>query len=272
MRAVLRRAVGGFFANDCPLAAAAIAYYVLLSIFPLILIVIILGSNVLPPRVLEEQILSFINQYVAGSRGILRSVVRGLDQHRTSLSVIAIAGLVWSGMGIFGALRAALNQAWGVRETRSFWQQRRLELTFALMVGGLFVLSTGITFGLDQLVLPHQRGVHLALTLLRLLAGSAIALVGFTITYELVPCYQHRTWRASLLAGAVATVLFEVAKWAFLHYVTEFSDYSLVYGAVGGVIVFLLWAYATASILLFGGQLARELEAVQAVPGLASNI
>jgi len=97
---------------------------------------------------------------------------------------------------------------------------------------------------------------------LRLLLGSGVALAGFSLCYELVPDSPGRTWRASLAAGAAATVMFEVAKWLFLGYITSFATFSLVYGAVGAVIVFLVWAYATASILLFGGQLAREIEAL----------
>ena len=57
----------------------------------------------------------------------------------------------------------------------------------------------------------------------------------------------------------MATLLFELARIAFLAYLRGYADYSLLYGALGAVIVFLIWAYASAAILLFGGQLAREM-------------
>jgi membrane protein len=270
--AVPRRVLAGYFANDCPLAAAAIAYYVLLSVFPLILLILTIGSYLLPASLVERQVLEFANQYVAGSRGVLRSVIKGVGHHSTSLSILAIAGLIWSGMGIFGALRAALNQAFGVRDVRSFWHQRRLELVFALLIGALFLISSFVTWGIDTLLVPNPHGGRAVLYLLRLVVGAVVAFAGFTLCYELVPNTQRRTWRASLLAAAAATVLFEIAKWIFLAWVKDIADYSLVYGTIGAVIVFLVWAYATASILLLGGQLARELDALEAREHTASNI
>jgi membrane protein len=261
--AVLRRVLAGYFASDCPLAAAAIAYYVLLSVFPLILLVLTIGSYLLPASLVERQVLEFANQYVAGSRGVLRTVIKGVGQHSTSLSLLALAGLIWSGMGIFGALRAALNQAYGVRDSRSFWHQRRLEVVFALLIGALFLASSFITWGIDTLLVPNPPGGRAGLYLLRLVIGAIVAFAAFTLCYELVPNTQRRTWRASMVAAAVATVLFEIAKWIFLAWVRDIADYSLVYGTIGAVIVFLVWAYATASILLLGGQLARELDALE---------
>jgi membrane protein len=260
----LRRVFAGYFANDCPLAAAAIAYYVLLSVFPLILLVLTIGSYLLPASLVERQVLEFANQYVAGSRGTLRTVITGVGQHSTSLSLLALAGVLWSGMGIFGALRAALNQSYGIRDRRSFWRQRRLEVVFALLVGALFLASSFITWGIDTLVVPNPHGGRFGIYLLRLVVGAATAFAGFTFCYELVPDKRRRSWRASLLAAAVATVLFEIAKWIFLAWVRDIADYSLVYGTIGAVIVFLVWAYATATILLLGGQLAREFQSVEA--------
>jgi membrane protein len=199
-------------------------------------------------------------------------VIKGVGQHSTSLSLLALAGLIWSGMGIFGALRAALNQAYGLRDSRSFWHQRRLEVMFALSIGALFLASSFITWGIDTLLVPSSHGGRGGLYLLRLVVGAVVAFAGFTLCYELVPDTRRRTWRVSMLAAAAATVLFELAKWIFLAWVHGFADFSLVYGTIGAVIVFLLWAYATASILLFGGQLARELDALEVSEVLTSNI
>ncbi|MFI5269639.1 MAG: YihY/virulence factor BrkB family protein [Chloroflexota bacterium] len=271
-RAVLRRVLAGYFANDCPLAAAAIAYYVLLSVFPLILLILTIGSLLLPANLVERQVLEFANQYVAGSRATLRTVIKGVGQHSTSLSLLALVGLVWSGMGIFGALRAALNQAYGIRDSRSFWHQRRLEIVFAVIIGGLFLFSSFVTWGIDTVIVPNPHGGRLGLYFLRLAVGAGVAFAGFTLCYEMVPDSRRRTWPSSLKAAGIATVFFEIAKWIFLAWVSGVADYSLVYGTVGAVIVLLVWAYATASILLLGGQLARELDVREMGKVAASNI
>lgn len=253
MAQVLIRAVKGYLGNDCPLAAAAIAYYVLLSGLPILVLVVVAGAIVLPRQLLERSLIEFVNEYLAGSTGLAVMVIRDVNRHLTSLTLLALAGAVWSGQAVFGAVRTALNQAWGVHETRGFWHQRRLELTFAILIGLLFVLSSFLTWGLDR----YASG---AAIYARVAVASAISLAGFTLCYELLPNFATRTWWASLKAGVVATALFELAKWVFLGYLHSFANYSLVYGTLGTVVAFLIWAYATASILLFGAQLASEWE------------
>jgi len=255
---LLRGAVAGFFANDSPLAAAAIAYYILLSVFPLTLLVLTIGSQLLDPAQVQKDLVTFFNQYIAGSRAIVAGMVNSLDQHTTSFGLVGLLGAGWAGMGIFGALRTALNLAWGVRETRSFWSQRRLELGMAGIVGLFFAISSAATWAVDDLV---ARGHDRPYTGLRFLIGAAIAFAAFALCYHLIPNTRRRPWRASLQAALFATVLFELAKFAFLAYIRTYANYSLVYGTLGAVIVFLVWAYASATILLFGGQLARELAA-----------
>lgn len=256
--AVLRRATAGFFANDCPLAAAAIAYYILLSVFPLVLLVLTIGSQVVDQAQLQKDLVSFFNQYVAGSRGMVAGMVKSLDRHTTSFGLLGLLGAAWAGMGIFGALRTALNQAFGVRETRTFLVQRALELGMAAIVGVLFAVSSAATWAIDELVGFSARA-H-GFQGLRFLLGAGIAFAAFTFCYQLIPNARGRSWSASIRAAAAATVLFEVAKLAFLAYLQAYADYSVVYGTLGAVIVFLVWAYASATILLFCGQLARELE------------
>jgi membrane protein len=254
---VLRRAVAGYFANDCPLAAAAISYYVLLSVFPLLLLAIALGTVFLPQAQMERALVEFLNQYAAGSSGTVRRMVHGLAEHRTSFGILALVGIVWSGLGVFGALRTALNLAWGIRETRSFWRQRQLEVFFALSIGLLFLLSSLLTWGMGLLAPAHDDLVGLT----RLVVGAAVAFLAFFLCYEVLPNDRHRHWRTNLWTAGAMTVLFEAAKYLFLEYLRYFANYSIVYGALAAVVVFLVWAYATASILLFGGQLAREVEA-----------
>ena len=248
-RQLAGRALTAFFANDCPLAAAAIAYYILLSIFPLALLVLAIGSQFVEPARLQHDLLGFFNQYVAGSRGLVGGMVRNLDRHTTSFGLLGLVGAVWAGMGVFGALRTALNQAWGVRETRPFWAQRGLEAGMAVGVGVLFAVSAAAGSAID--------GAGFAG--LRFLLAAAIAYVGFAACYQWIPNARRHSWSASRGAALVATLLFELARLAFLAYLHDYADYSLLYGALGAVIVFLIWAYASAAILLFGGQLAREM-------------
>lgn len=256
MANVFRRAFRGYLGNDCALAAAAIAYYVLISIIPLMLLVVVAGALVLPRHLLERSLIEFVDEYLAGSTTLVTIAMRDINRHLTSITVLALLGTILSGQAVFGAIRTALNQAWGVHETRAFWIQRRIEVTLAIVVGLLFVLSSLVTWGIAQ----YDMGD--AAIYIRLLVASAISLAGFTLCYELLPNFPRRTWSASLKAGLVATVLFEAAKWLFLGYLSAFASYNLIYGTLGTVVVFLIWAYATASILLFGAQLASEWERV----------
>lgn len=253
---ILRRAVVGFFSNDCPLAAAAIAYYILLSIFPLALLVLTIGSQLVDSADVQKDLVNFFNQYVAGSRAIVAGMVHSLDQHTTSFGLVGLIGVVWAGMGIFGAVRTAMNQAWEVKETRPFWTQRGLELGMAASVGLLFALSSAATWAVDDVIAIGRH--YRAVPGLRFLIGASIAFAAFALCYHLIPNARRHPWSASLKAALVATILFELAKFAFLAYLQSYANYSVVYGTLGAVIVFLVWAYASAAILLFGGELARE--------------
>ncbi len=248
------------------LLAAAIAYYVLFSFIPLMTLALaIFGFIVRDPQ--SQQIaLDRILQTIPLSQNVIFDSLRTVSAQSGTLALIGLVGLLWSSSGMFGAVRAALNIAWGVEPQRGFIRQKLLDLAAALGLGLLMVASMAgtILIHILQTQGPQSMGAPSGpLSTVWMVAGLAlpavISFVMFLLVYRKVPNVQHRmsdVWPGALLA----TVLFELSKHGFAFYVAHFNSYQAVYGVLGGVMLFMLWAYLAAIILLLGAEFASEFE------------
>jgi membrane protein len=258
---VLRLAAANYAAHDCSIRAAAIAYYVVLSFFPLVVLLIVLGSSFLTQDHARDTVFTFVDRYLPGANQLVQLNIEQLLRNRGAASVLSILGLVWSGSNVFASIHRSLNDILGTRERPSYWWQRLLGVASVGAVLVLFALSFVAT-ALGQLIdsLPHALfGLDMAAygQLWRRIA----ALVGvlptilfvFTI-YRLLSASPLRWWE--LVPGSIfAALLWEVAKQLFTRYVTSFRPYNLVYGSLGKLIAFVIWSYMSGAILLLGAEL-----------------
>ncbi|MBN1923063.1 MAG: YihY/virulence factor BrkB family protein [Anaerolineae bacterium] len=237
--------------------AAAIAYYALLSLFPLTLLSIAVASLSLGP-VMEQQFIIQKLEFVAPALGqLLGDNINAIIQTRGPVTGIALVGLIWSASTVFYTLTLTLNEMWGIKRRRPGWKRRGLALLFVLVFVGpaLFLAAfagsmiADLRPWLPDSFLWIKGGISVALALL--LDGIA-----FMTLYVLLP-HGAATWR-ELLPGAIgAGLLWELAKKLFLSFVTTYISVSnLVYGSVAAVIAFLAWAYLTSLIFLFGAYLS----------------
>lgn len=240
--------------------AAAISYYAIFSLFPLLLGLIALASLFLDaPSVratVEERVISAL----PASADLVTRNIDQVVEARGTLGLISILGFFWSATGVFSAIRTALNRAWGVQHTRPFIQAKLLELAMVLSLGALLVVSVGLTWILQTIATlevpilglrPFSNNPLWNLTLT--LVPLAFTILVFIPLYRYVPD-THVTWRQSLLGAAVAGPLFELSKLLFVWYAENKANYALVYGSVGTVIALLTWAYISAVILLLGAE------------------
>ena len=166
-------------------------------------------------------------------------------------------GLVWSASTIFYALTNSLSQIWNVKQQRPAWKIRGLAILVILAFVGptLFMVSfagtviANIHFWLPNQILPIGDGISLLLTIL-------LDVSLFLILYMLLP-HGTSTWREILPGAFGAGFLWEGAKRAFLSFVSTYITISnLVYGTLATIIAFLLWAYVSSLIFLFGAYLS----------------
>ncbi len=264
---VLVRAVLAFGRDDGPTMSASIAYYALFSWFPLLLLLISLGSLVLDLSQAQRLALDLVDRYVPAAAALAHSNLDQVLWARNALGVAAGVGLMWSASGVFGAVYRAVNRAWGQWSPGSFWRRRLYALAMTLSVGLLFlattVYSTAVSFvrGWRVPLLGWQpfadAGVGRLVGWLSALVPALISVAILAVIYRTMPRVRvawREVWPGALAAG----VVWEGAKQLSTWYLGNFARYSLVYGSVGAVIAFVLWSYLSAMILLLGAEFTAQ--------------
>ena len=242
---------------DTAIMASAIAYIALFSLFPLILLSISIASFSFGPS-MDQHITIQRLEFVAPALGqLLGQNIDEIIRARGPVTSFALVSLIWSASTIFYTLTHTLNNIWHVEQRRSTWKIRGVAILFVLMFIGptLFLISlagsviANIRFWLPELILPFGYGISLILTTL-----LDVAL--YMVLYMLLP-HGTSSWR-EILPGAIgAGILWEFAKKTFLSFVSTYiSITNLVYGTVATIIAFLLWAYISSLIFIFGAYLS----------------
>jgi membrane protein len=264
--------------HNCNMRSAAIAYYILLSFFPTVVLLVVLASSFLTQSRTQETVFAFVDRYLPGADQLVQLNIEKLLRNRGWASVLSTLGLFWSGSNVFANIHRSLDDIWNVRERPSFWWQRLLGFASIGAILSLFVLSLATT-ALGRLI---SRLPELTLGLIpveygqlwgrvTVWIGAAPTVLLFFAIYRLLSTAPLRWWE--LVPGSiVAALLWEIAKQGFTRYVTTFEPYNLVYGSLGKFIAFIIWSYTTAAILLLGAELAvawRHVRGVrQGCPGL----
>ncbi len=256
-----RVTVANYGKHECSMRAAAIAYYILLSFFPLVLLLIVLSSSFLTQLETQEAVFVFIDSYLPSADQLIQLNIYQLLRYRAVASVLSLLSLFWSGGNVFASIHHALNVIGEVKEPKSFWWQRLLSFASVGLILFMFALSLAITTVGDIIgKLPD-----LSLGLLSVEAGElwgrVTTWIGFAPTillfytiYRLLSNIPMRWWE--WIPGAVVGGLFwEIGKQLFTDYVINFQPYNLVYGSLGKFVAFIIWSYYTGVILLIGAEL-----------------
>ena len=252
------RGLEGFYNSDDLTYAASIAYYALLSLFPFFLLAFALLGRSTADVNNRNEVLAFVLRYFPAQFDF---ITRQLDAFRDGGVTIGVAGgiaLVWGALGVFGAISTAVNYAWGVEKQRSFWKHKLVSFVM-LLFAGLILLIALLLISATQVVsaswFAEVLGVFPALGILRGLAVRNattllfIAVVG--LIYYFVPNAKVRfrdVWIGALMTG----LLWKGALEGFSWYMRDMTRFTRVNGSIAAVVVFLVWVYIQAVILLYG--------------------
>jgi len=261
---LVRRTAQDFLADDCPHMAAAIAYYSLFSLFPLLLGLMAILGYALGSSNVQDELAALVAAYLPGSEELVTTNLRSVVQAREEVGAVAVVSFLWSAMAVFAAVRKALNAAWDIDRARPLLQQKLLDLAMVGAVGFLFLLSTALT-AVYQLLRAWQLPLFglqpFAHESIRAASGvvlpTAVTFLLFLLVYKIVPNTKV-AWSSAALGAGIAASLFEVAKNLFVWYAHTFGRYELIYGSLGAVIGLLMWGYVSALILLLGAELGAE--------------
>lgn len=262
--AVFVQSVKDLLVDNGPQWAAAVAYYGILAVFPMLLAATSVAAFFVEPRWAVDQVTSLLGEFAPRGEGRVEEIVQGAIASRGPVGVLSFAAVLWSGTRVFGALTVALNLVYEAEEGYGFVKRLLVELALLLTVGVALLLALASGLLIDLLwrvagVLPAGQEVVVAATRSTV---RALALLGtFFLLLHYVP--RRRIERRATLVGAgVATLLFLAARPLFLFYVDRFGNYEQLYGPLALAILLLLWIWITALILLFGGELAVHTQSI----------
>ncbi len=251
-----------FTKDNGPHWAAAIAYYSLLSLFPLLLAGIAIAAHFVDQQWAIEQGSQLIRGLVPSGTQFIREIIENIIETRGQVGMLSILILIWTGSRVFGVITKALNIAYHVSEPYGFFRRTLVELLMTFTIGILFVLALGsrllITFIEGLVRIPFLQH-HVFYQFLSYAIPAVLLVLSLFLTYQYVPRRRVAWWAA--MAGAVLfTVLFLLAQPLFTRYVQTFANYSLIYGPLAILITLVLWIWISANLLLLGGELASHIQ------------
>jgi membrane protein len=270
---VIRQTIASFNHAYAAQAAAGIAYYAFFSIFPLLLLLVVIGTFFMRSDQAIQSVIEVASQALPVSTPLLERNILRMVELRTSLGILSLVSLLWSATGVFTVLANNINLAWSSSPQPNFIQRR---LAGFAMVGILalfyvaFLITNALVRSLPAL-LAFLEGTQAAeITALRQLLQGAAFLGGVFIlflgVYRFVPSASVR-WKPAMVSAAVASIFWQIATNAFVWFLRlGFSRYELVYGALGTVVALLFLIYLNAWIVLFGAHLCAVLSGHQPLP------
>ena len=254
----LWKGLDAFYTDDNLTYAASIAYYALLSLFPFFLLTLSLLGRSTVDVDNRNEVLTFVLRYFPAQFDF---ITRQLDAFRGESATIGVAGtvaLVWGALGVFSAITTAVNYAWGVDQQPSFWRHKLVSFLM-LLVAGLILLVALLLISASHVVgaswFAEVLGVFPGLSILRgftvRLAPTLLFILVVGMIFYFVPNAKVRfrdVWIGAFMTGLLWKGAFESFSW----YMRDMTRFTRVNGSIAAVVVFLVWVYLQAVILLYG--------------------
>lgn len=245
--------------------AAGLSYRFLLALFPFFIFLTALGGLVAPAIGIDNPSTAILDRIAVALPGDARSLLTKqlteiLDAQRSGLASIAILGAVWAAAGGMSAAMRAMNIVYDVRETRPWWKQTGIALGLTTLSGGALIVAfiaavAGGMIGAAVAEALRLEGVYeLAVNVMRFVLPPVLLTMATAVLFWAAPDIDIPfRW---ITPGAVLfTVTWVLATAGFSVYVSNFGSYNATYGALGALVVLMLWFYISAYMMLAGAEL-----------------
>jgi membrane protein len=252
------RGVVGVYNSDDLTFAASVSYYTLLSLFPFFLLAFSILGSVSSDPADRGKILEFVLRYFPRQFEFVTTQMDAMQQNTVRLGVAGSLLMVWAAMGVFGAITSAVNHAWGVEKQPSYLKHKLVSFimlvaaSLLLLVGLLLVSAINVVEArwfsvvavrVPQLAVMHHFAIRWASTVVFIMVVGLI--------FYFVPNAKVR-FRDVWVGAVVTGFLWRGALFGFSWYVKDLTSFSNVHGQIAAVVVFLIWVYISAVLLLYG--------------------
>lgn len=255
------------------LISAGVALYALLATFPALFAVVAVYGLVTSPDQIQAQVSSLSSVAPPDVASIVDTALRSIVESQSgTLSFGAVIGVLlalWGARKGMEAVMTACNIAYGVDQERSFLRRMlvSLGLTAAAVLGFVVMLFVAVAIPFIARAVGLGGALTTAIDVVRWLALWLLLVLGLSVVYRFAPNRKEAHWRWISYGSALAATLWVTASALFSVYVQNFGSYGETYGALGGVVVMLLWFYISSYVLLIGAAIDAALEK-QTVPEL----
>lgn len=263
MWTLLKETFVKWYADNPGQRGAAMAFYAIFAIAPLLIIAVAIAGSVFGIRATENQVVEAMQDIVGPEiAAALQATVKSANRSRSGgfSAVVGLVTLILGAVGVLSELQSTLNAIWHVKPEpgQQLLRWIRDQLITLLMVLGLgfflllsLVISTG-TAALGQSIATRVPSSAAFWQWTDLVTSFALITVLFAVTYKIVPAV-HIAWRDVWVGAIVTSVLFTLGKLLIGWYLV-YSSIGSAYGAAGSIIVILLWVYYCAQVCLFGAE------------------
>lgn len=252
--------------DNVSLIASGLALYALLAVFPALAAAVSIYGLFASPGDISQQLQQFAGFLPAEGQQILQRQLQQLASHSSSTLgwglALGIVIALWSARKGMVALMSATNIAYNEREERGFIKQVLISMAFTIgaVLGFLVVLLLGVAVPLFLEALPLGPATEIAILMGRWALLWVIAVTGLAIVYRYAPDRKEPKWRWVTWGSGISATLWLIGSLLFALYVRQSASYGETYGALGGVVILLMWFYLSGYIIILGAEINSEME------------
>jgi membrane protein len=260
------RVIKRFGEDNVTLVAGGLAMYALLSVFPALAALVSIYGLFATPADVIKQMSAFSGVLPPGVWDIftaeLSSITKTGQSTLTTAAALGLAVALWSARSAMSSLMTATNIAYREREKRSFIKVTLLSLAFtvAAITGFLLMLTLGVAIPLAMAAFGAADWTKIVVSVFRIALLWGVVVLSLSVVFRYAPAREHAQWRWVTLGSIVSATLWLAASALFAFYVSNFAGYAKTYGALGGVVVLLMWFFISSIIVVLGAELNAETE------------
>ena len=264
---VLKRVKKRIVQDNIPIVSAGVAFYAFLAIFPGIMALFSIYGLATDAQSAQEQITRLAEVMPEETVSLIEGRMDKLMETSTSAlgwgTIFGILVALWSANRGIKSLFTGLDVAYSVENGRGFFKQYAMTMAFTLGTIFVIIVSLGfiVLFPLLVNTIDLPETIKSLITWLRWPFVALIIISAISLIYKFGPARKTPGFQWVVLGAIVATLVWLIATWGFSIYVSNFGNYSEMYGSLSAVVILLFWLFITNFIILVGGELNRATEA-----------